>query len=106
MGGNIRKHISCLGRNSNILIEKCTAKFLVSLTVDSLAYLMFFFLSYRKTTEKEVSQAKSLVNALDFLMELVTISTVPEGTLRHCPLYGVETRTRRQKLTRALVWIC
>ena len=38
--GNIRKHISSLGRKNNILIKQCTAKFLVSLTVDCLAYLI------------------------------------------------------------------
>ena len=55
------------------------AKFLVSLTDRVLG--LFSCVSYRKlTTEKEAFQVKSSVNALDYLMELERISTVPEGT--------------------------
>ena len=69
---------------------------------------LFNFLSYRKlTTEKEASQAKSLVNALDYLMELETISTVPEGTLRHLH-FGkrIAKSGRMYKNTREVVSIC
>ena len=63
--------------NGQIFEINVAAKFLVSLT-DRMSCGLFSCLSHRKlTTGKEASQAKSLVNAKDYLMELKMILTVP-----------------------------
>lgn len=91
--------------NAQIFEISVAAKFLVSLT-DRVPGL-FSCLSYRKlTTENEPSQAKSLVNARDYLMELKTIWIVPLRTFCFLAVKGVETGGWRGRLARWTVSSC